>query len=199
MKIAITKQQQNALLMFAVLVLSITVLFLFIYAPKSAKLKKLRNELAMIEASLNKIHAIIGEKEDLGKGILRMRQEAGVCEAKFIKPREISALLQELAQEARSQDLEVVSMQPSEFFLSYGDKGNTLSVDDQECNTINIEMNLVGSYRSLIEYMSILETRPTQHLFINRFNIERQATSDKLKVHITVCSFALLNKKPQRQ
>jgi len=199
MKIAITKQQRNALLMFAVLVLSITVLFLFIYAPKSAKLKKLKNELAMIEASMNKVHAIIGEKEDLGKGILRMRQEADVYDAKFIKPKEISGLLQELAQEARLQNLEVVSMQPSEFFLSYSDKGNTLSVDGQECNIINIEMNLIGSYRSLIEYMSILEAKPAQYLLINRFNIERQTTSDKLKVHITVCSFALLDKKPQRR
>jgi len=60
-------------------------------------------------------------------------------------------------------------------------------------------MNLIGSYRSLIEYMSILEAKPAQYLLINRFNIERQTTSDKLKVHITVCSFALLDKKPQRR
>jgi len=192
-KFLITKRQQNILYMFGIVALTIIIVFIFIYAPKETQVKKLKVQFKSLEESLTNIHSIVGIKEDLGKGILRLRSDAADTEAKFVRPDNIGELLQMLSAEARSRDIEVVSTQPSEFSTCYAKaKGSALQFDGFECNKISIEMNVVGSYRSLIDYMDTLENKQTLQLVVERFNIERQDNPSRLRAYIVINAFALL-------
>ena len=192
MKFTITKKQQNILFIFGVVFLTIFIAFVFIYKPKETKAKKLSQDLKTVEASLKNIHAIVGADSDLGKGILRLRDESKTFEAKFIKPETVSDLLETLSGEARSEGLEIVSMQPSEFVTSYNVQGKAIRFDDMECNKISIEMNLLGNYRDIISYMDMLENKNSLKFKIERFSINRQDNSSRLRTYIVIDCFALL-------
>lgn len=192
MKFTITKKQQNILFIFGVVFLTIFVAFAFIYKPKEAQAKKLSQDLKAVEASLKNIHAIVGPDSDLGKGILRLRDESKMFDAKFIKPEAVSDLLETLSGQARSESLEIVSMQPSEFTTSYNTQGKAIRFDDMECNKISIEMHLLGSYRDIIGYMDMLENKNSLQFKIERFSIDRQDNSSRLRAYIVVDCFALL-------
>lgn len=198
MSLIITKKQRSILFIFVIVFLTLAVAFFVIYKPKETEARKLKAGIKAVEASLKNIHAIVGEDSDLGKGILRLRDESKAFDAKFSKPETVSELIGTLSSEARGHDLELVSMNPSEFGICYDLKGKPIKFDDMECQKISIEMQLVGGYRQIIDYMDTLENKSTLQLKIERFNISRQDAPGRLRITMVVDSFALIKSNESR-
>jgi len=192
MKFIVTKQHQNILFVFGIVLLTVVIAFAFIYKPKETEAIRLKESLKAVEASLKDIHAIVGENSDLGKGILRLRDESTAFEAKFIKPEAVSSLIETLSSEARGHGLELVSMNPSEFTACHDLKGKAIKFDGLECHSISVEMHLVGNYRHIIDYLDTLENKNTLQLRVERFNIDRQDDPNRLKAYVVIDSFALI-------
>ena len=194
MNFTFNRQQQNIFMMVGIVAAAILVLFIFIFMPKEAQMKKLRQELKAVEVSLANIESIVGTRKDLGNGILKLRQEKDAFESKFIKYDSMNSLLQTLSEQARECDLEVISIQPSEFALFYGPKGSTLAIDNLECNKVSIEMSVRGSFKPIIDYIESLERKDSPRLTVKKFSIEKQQEA-KLNAYIIVDGFALMPKK----
>ena len=192
MKFTVTKKQQNILFVFGIVFLTVVIIFVFIYKPKETEAIRLKGNLKAVDTSLKDIHAIVGENSDLGKGILKLRDESKVFEAKFIRPEDVSNLIETLSSDARGHGLELISMNPSEFSACHDLKGKPIKFDDLECHSISVEMHLVGSYRQIIDYLDTLENKNTLQLMVERFNIDRQDDPNRLKAYIAVDSFALI-------
>lgn len=189
---SILKKQQNIFFMFAIAGATVISLFVFIYAPMDAHVKRLRSELKAVEDSLNKIHKIVGTKEDIGKGIIKLREEALTYQHKFINPENASELLKTLSDQAREYELDVVSIQPSDFRLCYDEKGTLLKFDGLECNKISIDMSVTGSYGAFVDYMQGLENDSQAQLIVERFGVDEQSGTDKLKARIVINAFAFM-------
>jgi len=189
-----SRQQQNIFMMIGIVAAAIIVLFVFIFMPKEAQMKKLRQELKSVEISLADIETIVGKKENLGSGILKLRQEKDALESRFMRHENLNSLLQTLSEQARGCGLEVISIQPSEFVLFYGTKGSLLKMDNLECNKVSIEMSVTGSFKPIIDYMESLERKDSPKLFIKKFSVEKQQQA-RLNAYIIVDGFALIPKK----
>jgi len=189
-----SRQQQNIFMMVGIVVLAMIVLFIFIFMPKEAEMKKLRQQLKSVEVSLANVETIVGARKDLGNGILKLRQEKDALESKFIRYDNLNSLLQTLSEQARECDLEVISIQPSEFALFYGAKGSVLTIDNLECNKVSIEMSVTGSFKSIIDYIQSLERKDSPRLAIKKFSVEKQQQA-RLNGYIIVDGFALIPKK----
>ena len=181
MKGNITKQQINILIMAVAAVLSVALFFIFIYAPKQAQIRRLNQEFQDIEKSLTNIEVVIGGKRDFGKGILRLKAKARSLDLKFINPDNIAEVLKLLSQQARRMKLEIISMQPSEFQRAEGLK----------CDKGSIDMNVIGTYQQLADYMQAVEERDTPLFIIRKFDVYKYQIVPRLKAHITVDVFAL--------
>ena len=186
------KKQQNIFFTFAIIIATVISLMIFVYTPKKAYIKKLESELKAVEDSLDNIHKIVGAKEDIGKGIVRLREEALIYQRKFINPENVSELLKTLSDKAREHEIDVVSIQPSNFGLCYDKKGNTLRLDTLECSKISIDMSVTGPYGALVDYMQVLENNDQAQLIVERFGVDKQSGTGILRAHIVVNAFALM-------
>lgn len=179
-------------MMAAVVLITAAIFMIFILRPKQAQMQDLNRQMDEVRESLNNIKRIIGDSRDLGEGILRLRSEESALAAKFIRPENVGDLLGVLSEGARQFGVEVVSMQPSELKVCYGPKGETLRLDNSECNKASIDMDVLGSYRSLVDYIGSLEVQEAPFVLVRRFDIEKQQSSSSLRAHIVVDGFTLL-------
>lgn len=195
MKFFIESHQKNILIAVVAVILLILLFSIFVYTPKKAQLHRLRQELNSVNDSLNNIQRIVGYTKDLAKGILKLRQEISALESMFIKLDDAGKLLQMLSEQARDLDIEVLSAQPSEFKTSYGKKGEVLEIENLECNKMSIEMDMLGTYKTLTNYIQKLENSlASPRVVVRSFDIQKYQ-APRLKVHIVTECFALLPKK----
>jgi hypothetical protein len=159
----------------------------------------LKQRLSGIEASLNKIEALVGSRKDLGLGILRLRQEAIDLDSQFLRPDDTAALLQMLSEKARESDIEVVSTRPSEFRTWYDKTGKPLELENAQCSQIEIDMEVMATYVALTEYMRSLTANKSPRLVIRRFSVEKSQKPSVLHASMTVQAFTLLARKEGRQ
>lgn len=199
MKFVVNEHQKNILMMAAVVLISALIFSVFISGPKHAQIDRLRQELNAVKDSLNNIKKIVGDDKDLGRGILKLRAESIALAAKFIKPENVGDLLGVLSEDARESEVEVVSMEPSEFRVCYGSRGEFLGLENLECNKIGIDMTIVGTYKALTDYIQNLENKDAPLMMVRSFDIEKYQTPPALRTHIVVDSFALLAKRLGRE
>ncbi len=198
MKYNVNKQQLDILLMAGAAMVIMSIFYIFVYAPKQSQMAKLHHELDAINGSLSEIEKIVGSRNDLGKGILRLKESANNWELKFIRPDDTVGLLKILSEEARHFNLEVASIQPAELKILTGKNGEILKLEDLVCHTISINMNLTGSYAALANYMQKIEHKDTPQLIVKRFDIEKTQSSSRLNIHMVVEGIVLLPKLSQR-
>jgi len=193
MKYNISKQQIDILIMAAVILIVTSVFYVFVYTPRQKQLGNLKQELERVENTLGDIEKLVGSRKDLGKGILRLREEASSWDLKFIKPDETAELLKILSEEARRLNIEVASIQPAEL-KPLLNKGSILKLDDAECNRISIDINLAGTYLALVDYMQKIEHRKAPQMVIKKVDIEKYQGSSRLNAHMVVEGVVLLQK-----
>ena len=162
-------------------------------------MRRLKQQLWGIEASLDKIEAAVGSRKDLGSGILRLGQQMADLDARFLKPDDTAALLEMLSEAARESEIEVISTRPSEFRTWYDRRGKPLELQNAQCNVIGIDMEAMATYADMADYMRSLTANHAPQLVIRKFSIEKSQKPAVLRASMVVEAFALLASKEGRE
>lgn len=188
-------QREKTLIYIGVAVVVSGVLYNYIYAPKLADVKKLKNETALVEQSIQNNLEINRNSKLLEAEIEQLQKEIASLRAIMGGGRQTFQVLEQLEEEPRMSDIKLVSIQPKAEETKVGSPG--LTGPSQAVYTkLSIDMKLECKYNDIGYYMESLEALPML-ITVNKILIERKdEIYPNLAVNLIVNTYTLSNLPP---
>jgi len=160
--VGLSKAQKNIILLGIAVTVFLLCFWIFIYSPQKNKLSLIKVELANIEAQIEQINKMAGDK-DLAEAVKNFNAQLGDASAKFSFSQE--DVIASLSKEAKDLNIDIESIKP------------VGSVPVKEVTAVNIEelsiaMQLSCGFKDVADYLKILRDNFPALVKINELDIK---------------------------
>ena len=187
----IIKNKQFAIA--AAIAVALLLLFIvFLYMPKHGAVVKLEKKIKAIDLETEATKSAIGDIRNLGKALALMQQELNNFESKLPAEEELSSILSEITDTAKKHSIEVVSVKPGKPVLFQDSSGGAFEFDQKKVKKINIDVDLRGAYKYLVEYIKALRDSMKILAVLESVSITRnEKIAPKLEANFSLTIFVL--------
>jgi len=178
--INLTIQQRKILYIAGIILISLFLFSFLIFIPQRRKLADIKNKLRLAEAKIAQISALT-KGQDLGLAVRQLNQQF-IAASKRLPQQE--AALSFLAENARRHKIGVKNISLGEgVFIK-----NKVSPGDLEIIPVN--MSLSGDYRSLGEFLQVLDSDQSILVKIKKLEIRSKAIGDpQLEINLQLSAY----------
>lgn len=192
MNIKFDAENKKSIVVAGILIMSMALLFQFVYFPKSRELKRLTTEHKDVGRNIDGLYNFIGGRENLKDNIIEKRKELALLEDAFPSEKEVSNIIKQLNEEARRFEINVHSLKPKNLLIYKDNEGKELKVADYFCKCMPLTLNVEGRYQALGEFLRSLEVNRDPMIIIKEVDIEKDGKiAPRLKAEIDLNAFML--------
>lgn len=176
-------QQKKILYIAGIILFSLFLFCFFIFIPLQKKLANIKNKLRTAEAKIAEISALT-KNQDLGAAVKAFNQQFLDMSARL--PQQEEAVLSFLAENARKLKVEVknISLGEGIFVKDKVPVGNL--------EVIPVNMSLGGDYRSLGEFLSILDSDKSILVKLKKLEIKSKGPGNpQLDIDLQLSAYLL--------
>ena len=161
--------QMKFLLISGVTALVIIGLWLLMVLPIKYSSSKLQQELQEVQTRIRQIESLVEKGQSLKEATASLADRYRQVSSQFSAQEEESmALLSNLAQRISLQMLSLRS-QPKTDFLD--EDGRKLEIEGKVCQTVSVFMEMKGSYKTLINYLTALKEELPAYATIEKLSL----------------------------
>ena len=184
------KQREKTLIYIGILSLVSWALYSYAYIPKQSEAKRLKQEIALAEESIQTNREIIQNSKLLEAEIEQLQNELASLKLTMGGGRQMFQILEQLEKEPYKTNIKLVSILPRAEETSFGSPG--LTDPSQAVYTkLSIEMNLECQYYVIGPYLESLKSLPML-ITIDKVSIEgKDEIYPNLAVNILVNTYTL--------
>jgi Tfp pilus assembly protein PilO len=159
-----------------------------LYIPKARHIHRLQRELREVYRQIEQIERMVARVPNPQEAIAELRQRQEKMKEKVSEREHIPRIVQQLVQNTKELDIEVISIRPleQEAIRTY----KTSQDLPEGVNKVYMEIRIRCSYRSLGSYIRGLNNLPLL-LTIESLSIDKEAGAGKLLVHIILSAYIL--------
>lgn len=192
MNIKFDAENKKSIMVAGILIMSMALLFQFVYFPKSRELKRLTAEYKDVETDIDGLYNFIGGREDLKDNIIEKRKELALLERALPSEKEVSNMIKQLNEEAKRFKIDIISLKPRDLFVYKDDEGTELKISDYFCKCMPLRLNIESRYQDLGEFLMSMETSRSPMISIVMVKIEKNKDiAPKIKAIIDLNTFML--------
>lgn len=176
--IKLDKTQKIIFLMALIVVVCITVFWLFIYNPAKAKMRRLKEEFNVIQSEIERIERVSGGEKNLDIAYEKFYKRFLSLEERI--PTDERSTLSLLSTEADRMDIEVSVIKPGK-----AKKGDlSISIDGRSLSEMPISMDIKCDYVTLGEYLNVLREELPTLISVDKVSINRAGARDASNLNI---------------
>ena len=180
--------QKNIAIMAATVLVTFLIFFFVIYSPKSRSVRNLKNQYDSLDKDIREIEGLSSGKT-LDEALAMFDKESKELDAKFPSNEETTIKL--LTSYASKAGIDITSLSPESIKTS-NIQGNIPGYSLME---LSITMDLKGDYKSIGEYLNMLEKEFPTYVKINSISMAKEKSGDKtspeLRSHIALTMYML--------
>ena len=171
---------RETIIFFATLIVVLYFLFdFFLYSPKQKERSMAEQELAAMKQKIQDTLVFFSTQGNVVAEIAGMERKLSFYEEKFSKKEQFSRFLEQLAQQCKKLNMEVLALHPRE------EKFLPLGSAQTEYRQVFIDMELRCDYRTVVLYMQALDTLPV-FTIVEQLDIRRDEKSPTVTCHIVL-------------
>ena len=166
------------------------IFWVFLYIPSKKTIKKLKEELGIVQGQIRQIEGNFGEGGKLGDWIILLEKRYKALDSKF--PEKEEEALGALSDLAKQHKIEIRSIQsqPKTFFLDKDAK--KIDIEGKVCQIFRVSMELSASYQDLVEYIDALKESLPAYVTIESLRVNKSSSGSlKLNVALNVALYLL--------
>lgn len=167
----ISKSRLHLLILVSVVVIVIIAFWFFIYSPNRKTLRELSSQLEDIDEGINLVKGIVGDEKTLDKAVAEY--DARLKDFKSKLPSKEETTLRQLAIIASDMGIEIVSITPQ----MAEESTVPIAVPGYKCMEMPISLNLESDYKTIGEYIGILEKQFSALIILNRLKMHKTEQS----------------------
>lgn len=188
LKIYAAQKKIIVIAFLVVLVFSLT--WIFIYSPSQKKKGQLKTKLFGIENQIEEIISIIGNFKTATQGRKLLEERLRQLDSKF--PQHEEECLRMLSDLARKPYIDIISIRPQAKTTFLDTDSQKIEIEGKVCQGIFVTIEMRGSYKDLVNYLTSLEESLPAYITIERLRIKKEITgSAKLNIMLDLNLFLL--------
>ncbi|HHT9127067.1 MAG TPA: type 4a pilus biogenesis protein PilO [Candidatus Brocadiia bacterium] len=186
------KRREKILIYIGAMVIVSWGLFHYLYTPKLKEAKRLKQEIALVEQSIQTNLEIIQNSKLLEMEIEQLQKELASLRSIMGGGRQIFQVLEQLGREPSKTDIKLVSIMPKAEEIKLGSPG-AIGPSQAVYTKLSIDMRLECQFKALGPYLECLETLPML-IAIDKVQIDRKdEIYPNLAVNLVVDTYTLSN------
>lgn len=184
------KQREKTLIYVGAIIIVSWGLYSYMYIPSLNEAKRLRQEIAVVEQSIQTNLEIIRNSKLLEEEIEQLQNELSSLRAIMGGGRQIFQILEQLEREPSKTDIKLVSITPKTEESKMGSPGVT-GPSQSVYTKLSVDIRLECPYKAIGQYLESLEALPML-ITVDKVIIERKdEIYPNLAVNLTVSTYTL--------
>jgi len=151
-------RENKKILVFSIAAIALFMLFLvFIHLPKHRSVQGMKTRIKHIETQTEKTHAMLGDLNKLGEVLASMQTELAAFESRIPAKENISSVLSELSNIAKTCSVDVLSIKPEKPKPFLDDNAQVVKLDKRHLESIKVELMVRAHYKAVAEYIKNIQ------------------------------------------
>lgn len=151
----------------------------FLYRPKVKEHGILKAEIASLDQKLQETSALLTSGTQVSADVSRLEKQLSFYEEKFSTRETFVQLLEQLALQCQTFNMEVISLKPQEEQTLQADAAHT------QYQQVVIDMQLRSDFRALVFFVQAMEKLPV-FTVVNQLEIRRDEKTPGVNCHLVL-------------
>ncbi|MDP2923584.1 MAG: hypothetical protein Q8O30_07715 [Candidatus Omnitrophota bacterium] len=185
-----TVSQKKILIIVGAGIFTFLIFLLFIYLPTQATLKRLKAQLAEIEAQQQEVEIIASGGKTIEEGIRLLKERYNTLNGYFpVTEEETLKLIINLAKDMK---VDIDSIEPREKVIFVDENNTAQQIEGKTCYKIPVSMKMRCSYKDFVGYTEALRKSLAAFITVEKLQIEKNHEDvKKLNIYVEINVYLL--------